>query len=267
MSERKAGYTTRRFHEPLDDALDRPIAFNPAFKRLTGSTVAALMLSQAWYWSKRTSDESGWFYKTVEEWEEETGLTRSEQETARKHLKRFMEIDLRGVPARLYYRLNKEEIYSALGVQFAETLQSSLPEPRELDSDIPANINIESETTTEITTSDSQKKAEEPKKDLVDGILDYHIRPKAIQDAIRDYFKLTPNWDAKYNKQFMEWAVESAITAAQIQHAAGLWRSDKRFNWQVPSLKGIQEHWLELVDTFNPEGKTYAEPDKDGGYY
>lgn len=41
MSEKRANYTTRRFYDPLDDLLDRPIAFNPAFKKITGSTVAA----------------------------------------------------------------------------------------------------------------------------------------------------------------------------------------------------------------------------------
>jgi hypothetical protein len=151
MSERKANYITRKFHNPIDDVLDRPIAFNPAFKKITGSTVAALMLSQAWYWSKRTSDESGWFYKTIAEWEDETGLTRSEQETARKHLKGIMEVELRGVPATLYYRLDKQKIMELIGVQFAETLQTRLQEPREQDSDNPTNIN-RTEITTEITT-------------------------------------------------------------------------------------------------------------------
>lgn len=157
MSQRQAGYTTRKFREPLDDVLDRPIAFNPAFKRITGSTVAALMLSQAWYWSKRTSDEDGWFYKTVEEWEDETGLSRSEQETARKHLKPYMETDLRNVPARLYYRLDKEAIAISLGVQFAGMSQTSLPEPINQGGDILANINSNTENTTENTTARPQK--------------------------------------------------------------------------------------------------------------
>jgi hypothetical protein len=109
-------------------------------------------------------------YKTTEEWEEETGLSRSEQETARKHLKRFMEVDLRGIPATLYYRLNKQEIYSALGVQFAETLQTSLPEPSILVSDIPANINSNTETTTENTTARPQKsKFSDPTWDILHG--------------------------------------------------------------------------------------------------
>lgn len=86
------------------------------------------------------------------------------------------------------------------------------------------------------------------KPDILDGILRYTLKPKSIQDAIRNYFKLTPNWEAKYNRQFMEWAIQEQITPEQIQHAAKLWGSDKRFNWSHPSLKGIQEHWLELID-------------------
>jgi len=115
---------------------------------------------QGWYWSKRTSDENGWFYKTVVEWEEETGLTRSEQETARKHLKDILDVELRGVPATLYYRVNKEKILDLLGIQFAETLQteiaefpqSSLQDLRKfagkLQSGVPANINKEPEIST-----------------------------------------------------------------------------------------------------------------------
>jgi DNA-binding transcriptional regulator YhcF (GntR family) len=85
--------------------------------------------------------------------------------------------------------------------------------------------------------------------DILDGILDFHLYPKSIKDAIRDNFKLTPNWDTKFNAQFMQWAVQEHITPEQIKAAAQLWGKDKRFNWSVPTLKGIQEHWLELTET------------------
>lgn len=91
------------------------------------------------------------------------------------------------------------------------------------------------------------KKENKNKLDIVDGILDYHIHPRAIQDAIKKHFKLTPNWEAKYNIQFMEWVVETGITPEEIEQAAQLWRTDKRFNWSVPTLRGIQEHWLQLI--------------------
>lgn len=59
--------------------LDRPIAFQRSFIRLDIGVTAALFLSQMTYWTNR-SDDDGWVYKTQEEWEEETGLSRYEQE-------------------------------------------------------------------------------------------------------------------------------------------------------------------------------------------
>lgn len=86
------------------------------------------------------------------------------------------------------------------------------------------------------------------KKDAVDMLIDFQLKPAGIRKAFADYFKLTPNWEAKYNRQFLEWSVEINMTPEQIRKAADVWRSDKRFNWAAPTLKGIQEHWLELVE-------------------
>lgn len=96
--------------------LDRPIAFHRIFVTLTGSITAALMLSQGVYWSLRTNDEEGWFWKTQEEWVEETGLTRKEQENARKKLRdlKFWQEELRGVPAKLHYRIDSDLLNIAL---------------------------------------------------------------------------------------------------------------------------------------------------------
>ena len=103
------------------DLLDRPIAFHRCFVTITGTVTAALMLSQAVYWSKRTK-EDGWFYKTQEEWTEETGLTRGEQDEARKRLKSYGYLDEKrqGMPARLHYRVNDEAITKALNGQIKE---------------------------------------------------------------------------------------------------------------------------------------------------
>jgi hypothetical protein len=73
--------------------------------RIACSVTAGLMLSQAIYWSSRTQDGSGWFHKTGWEWEEETGLSRCEQETARRLLieRALPREQLRGMPAKMYY--------------------------------------------------------------------------------------------------------------------------------------------------------------------
>lgn len=97
----------RTLFSPLD-SFDRPIAFHRGFVTLTGSVTAALMLSQAVYWQRRTHDPEGWWWKTMEDWTEETGLSRKEQESARRRLKTIglLEEERRGVPARLYFRVD-----------------------------------------------------------------------------------------------------------------------------------------------------------------
>jgi len=63
------------------------VTFHRAFVDLGGSINAALMLSNAIYWTNRLPPErDGWFFKTKEEWEKETGLTREQQDKARGQL-------------------------------------------------------------------------------------------------------------------------------------------------------------------------------------
>lgn len=95
--------------------LDRPIAFQRVFVDLGVGITGALMLSQAIYWARRTAEDD-WFYKTVTEWAEETGLTRTEQENARAKLQKLgvLEVERRGIPAKLYFRVNQAGLLKAL---------------------------------------------------------------------------------------------------------------------------------------------------------
>jgi hypothetical protein len=79
------------------------------------------MLSQAFYWSKnkRAEERGGWFYKSHVEWEEETGLTRREQQTARMHLRAKGLIEeqdgsLKGKGRVLWFRVNRDALLDGL---------------------------------------------------------------------------------------------------------------------------------------------------------
>jgi hypothetical protein len=89
-------------------------------------------------------------------------------------------------------------------------------------------------------------------RDLLDATIDFHIKPSAIKEAVKSYFKLTPNWETKFNREFLQWAIQENASPEQIQHAAQVWGRDKRFNWSHPNLKGIQEHWLKLIEDISP---------------
>jgi hypothetical protein len=100
--------------------LDRPIAYHRGLVPLTGGALPALLLSQAIYWQLRTTSEDGWWWKTRHEWTEETGLSRSEQETARRALRQttWWQEQRRGVPARMHYRVDLDALLAQLaGIQ------------------------------------------------------------------------------------------------------------------------------------------------------
>lgn len=146
---------------------DQPIAFNKHYVFIGCGINGALMLSQLVYWTARTKNSDGWIYKTQHDWTMETGLTRKEQENARKRLKDlgFLKENKRGVPCKVYFKVERENLYKAL-IEYSESLdlsqyapngQSSLNEtgelvrPKRTNSVAPNGQSI-TENTTENTT-------------------------------------------------------------------------------------------------------------------
>ena len=114
-------------------ALDRPIAFHRIFAQITGSACAGLFLSQAWYWSTRTSDPDGWFWKTGQEWEEETVLTVKQQRAVRKKLVELEILEERSNtwPKKTYYRVNKENLENLIQKQLGQKDRQYVPKGKQ----------------------------------------------------------------------------------------------------------------------------------------
>jgi hypothetical protein len=140
-----------------------PIAYHRAFAEIAGDALAGLFLSQAWYWSQTDAarKRDGWFFKTAEEWEAETGLTRRNQETARKLLKAagFLEDERRGIPPRVWYRLDVLRIAKALSnlAESAKLIRRKTPKQngaiRPHDLALFAKSSYQTETTAKTTGS------------------------------------------------------------------------------------------------------------------
>ena len=103
--------------ELLLEVFDLPVSFHRCLVPITGGVTAALMLSQA-IWTTQTIEPAanGWFSKSQDQWSEETGLTRWEQETARRALRSagFVEERRIGMPAKLWFRVRPEGVWRAL---------------------------------------------------------------------------------------------------------------------------------------------------------
>lgn len=95
---------------------EKPIAFNKHYVFLGCGINGAVMLSQLVYWADKSKDPNGWIYKTGKEWTDETGLTRREQDTARKNLRElgFIEEHKHGVPCKVHFKVNQHKLYSSL---------------------------------------------------------------------------------------------------------------------------------------------------------
>jgi len=106
----------------LLEIFDLPVSFHRCLVPITGGVTAALMLSQA-IWTSQTIEPSanGWFSRSQEHWAEETGLSRWEQETARRALRNagFLEERRVGMPAKLWFRVRPEAVWRALQARAA----------------------------------------------------------------------------------------------------------------------------------------------------
>ena len=123
--------------------MDKPVSYHADFSKALGSVTAGLFLCQTIYWTGKGSEDE-WFYKTRDDWKNELGMSRKEQETARKKLRDegVLQEQLRGLPARLHYRIDFDRLIEIMKVfyKIPETPEkSSWPESDQLDGTKVAN--------------------------------------------------------------------------------------------------------------------------------
>lgn len=139
--------------------MDQPVAYHPILAKTFGGVKAGLLLSQLLYWTPRARDGDGWIYKNADEIREETGMTRREQETARKTLIKYgvIEYKVKGMPAVGHFKVALDHVEALLPegvIQFQQKRETGLRKSsKPVSTEQPSYIK-ESEITAE-TTSES----------------------------------------------------------------------------------------------------------------
>jgi hypothetical protein len=93
------------------------VAVRPSLVRaLRGNGNAAILASELLFWSRRLGDPQGWFFQQQRRLKHQTGLGFDAQRNAVQLLVRLgvLEIARRGVPSKLYYRLNLPRLAALL---------------------------------------------------------------------------------------------------------------------------------------------------------
>ena len=253
---------------------DQPIAFNKHYVFIGCGINGALMLSQLVYWTSRTKDNDGWIFKTHHEWTMETGLTRREQDTARKTLKElgFLSEKKVGVPRRVFFKVERENLYKAL-IEYSESLATPsmhnsailnaqishtectdapycMHESAQLNAQIsPSNTENTTENTTDINLGASapeQQKKFSAKKFLIEN----EVSEKTAQEFIDLKNKKRKTITDRSLKIIFNQAIEAQLSNERVFQIIVLrgWESFKAaWNWQETNAE------LEQLD--NPKPK------------
>jgi hypothetical protein len=179
----------------LKQLLDSPIAYHRIFAHLVGDALSAIFLSQALYWTSRTSDPNGWFYKTQADWWAETALSRKNQESARRNLKRLgiLEETRKGLPATMHFRINLERLYQLL-IELIDQrkehsrlhVPSKLARPKRADLDArSAQPPLYAETTAKTSSKNTAAKASVDVDELTDALIAAGASPKRAAIAAK----------------------------------------------------------------------------------
>lgn len=91
--------------------LSNVIAFHPELVKIFGDVEKALYIQQLYFWSNKGKRKDGYIYKSKKEIEEETGLTRAQQDRCRRFFEKNKIIETKLIKANgsptLHYRINE----------------------------------------------------------------------------------------------------------------------------------------------------------------
>lgn len=154
--------TTKSRKNPAQAQIDRyfsrrPIAYQPGLSLALGSVNAGILLSQLLHWHGLGANKEGWVYKTVKECTEETGLSRTQQETVIKLLRKYQIIDykLAGIPAKRNFRVNMAQLENVLP-DLKKRAHIAYPNPpRKLDENLRTITKNTQENTTQTTSENT----------------------------------------------------------------------------------------------------------------
>jgi hypothetical protein len=169
----------------------RPIAVYPIYIKLTGSVTSGLLLSQIMYWYSAVNGRA--FYKSDAEIMEETMLTANELRSAKLRLKSlsFMNMYLKGVPARTHYEIDADLLFSEIN-------KSSLVKSTKLDKLNPLNsVSDINETITESTTENTTKNTTKKGCEFENPLPETKIKNSFTRQSILD--SLNTDSDPKEN--------------------------------------------------------------------
>jgi hypothetical protein len=110
---------------------NRVVGYSPDLARIVGGATTGLFLSQLLFLSDKGANPDGWIYKSEQEMGRETGLTKREQQTARRKLLALGVITIMrgGWKNTYHFKVLWEKLYQVIaGIQRPQTVSTEKSE-------------------------------------------------------------------------------------------------------------------------------------------
>src|SRR5918999_490499 len=110
---------------------NRTVGYSPDLARAVGGATIGLFLSQLLFLSDKGHNPEGWVYKSEAEMGKETGLTKREQQTARRKLLSLGVITIMrgGWKNTYHFKVLWEKLYQVItGIQRPQTVSTEKPQ-------------------------------------------------------------------------------------------------------------------------------------------
>ena len=220
-----------------------------------GDIEAALLLSQCVYWSDKTSNPDGWFYKSYRDWDDELGLSQFKVSRCATLLKALNVLETKIKRANnaptVHYRVSMDTLTDSI-IKFLDNQETRLSGNSIMDNEVSQQSDYQetsqslTETTTEtISYAGAIKRTpEQLRQRTLEAMARGINKDLSIKEMVERTFGISPNWDTKTARAFMQWAKSiphtqdfQTFSAWWYEHD---WRGQKR---QPPTLPLIQELW------------------------
>jgi hypothetical protein len=126
---------------------NRVVGYSPDLARMVGGATIGLYLSQLLFLSDKGANPDGWVYKSEAEMEQETGLTKREQQTARRKLLALGVIAIMrgGFRNTYHFKILWEKLYQVIaGIQRPQNdATEKIETPRNVAADQQQNVSTD----------------------------------------------------------------------------------------------------------------------------
>ena len=227
------------------------------------AVVLGELISERDYWESRKQLEDDWFYSTIENIENEIGYNEYKQRKILKSLenKGVLEVKVNGMPAKIYIRIDEENLLNLLNVQFFKNSRTSSlkikeQEPQNLRGN---NNNIKIINKNSIITNNNEHNNN-------NNIYRY-VEEKFCRSLSPTEYEKINIWLKSYDEEIIKYAIDIASKnkKSTFYYVEGILK-----NWKGKDLKTLEQIKEENKEFIKDNEESYnrlLEQMKDLEYY